>query len=193
MSCPCFICLAMYNLYFWCIAIIIRQATKTTTTRRYLQIFILFVQGWAPTSYTWRYDIINPYKWPTNEWGNWGYGAICCPWPCTTYQEVVSESTVLAALEDEGAEGSEAEAYNPRGWSGWNLGTPVVLEELFEVDFVELDRGIPKCWDIMWWFFFVSWEVCMYDSFVMDFFFRKNHQDFQSFSFWTPNWTLEKT
>ena len=45
-------------------------------------------------------------------------GAICFPWPCTTYQEVVSESTVLAALEDEGAEGSEAEAYTPEDEAG---------------------------------------------------------------------------
>lgn len=62
------------------------------------------------------------------------------------YQEVVSECTVLAALEDEGAEGSEAEAYTFEDEAVVSR-DPVVLEEFLEVDFLELDRTNPNCWD----------------------------------------------
>ena len=118
-------------------------------------------------------------------------GAICCPWPCTTYQEVVSESTVLAALEDEGAEGSEAEAYTPEDEAG-ETRDPVVLEELFEVDFVELDRGIPKCWDIVIivMIFFLGGFGMTVLSWI--FFFRKNISTFSIFLFLNTKLNIRK-
>ena len=136
---------------------IIRQTTKTTPTIRYLQIFILFVQGGLRLVI---HGVINPYKWPTNEWGNWGYGAICCPWPCITYQEVVSEATVLAALEDEGRPKDPLPPRMKLGETGDPIGPNF------------------RTAGILVMFFFVSWEVCMYDTFVMDLFFQKKSSRF---------------
>ena len=185
----------MYNLYFWCIAIIIRQTTKTTTTRRYLQIFILFVQGWAPTRYTWRYYIINPYKWPTNEWGNWGYDLY--KWshllPLAMHHLPGGGFRVhrVGCLRRWRRRGIRGRGLYPRGWSGWNPG-PGGFGGAFWSRFCGIGpRNSEMLGYCNYSDDFFPGRV-WYDSFVMDFFFRKNISTFSIFLFLNTKLNIRK-
>lgn len=172
MSCPCFICLAMYNLYFWCIAIIIRQTTRTTQTTRYLQIFILFLQGGFLLVI---HGVINPYKWPTNEWVTGVMtsinGAICCPWPCIT------------CLPGGGLRGHRIGCL--RRWRP----IPPMKRETRDPFLEELLKSMRNWTMLGYVMMFFLGRVWLFVTYL---FFRKKHQHFQFFIFCTPNWTLEK-